>query len=159
MSRKSILLIILALLVAFVIAAFLFLSPSCCGGRTPDSRIISAIHQVRAVMVNIYEKEGNYDNFNCYYDDMVSLCQEIDVNYKGDDNGEPITAHDTENNSQTVCIYSSLNNSPFSSKGNDERAWYCADSLGRAGFTKVNPRSGNYCIDGSSAGCPPDTIH
>jgi len=108
-----------------------------------DSRIVSAIGQVRTIMQYIYGTDGNYDNFNCSSTaEMQSLCAEIKSNNGGIDaviGKAPLT------NSTSSCIYSQL-----TAKSN---YWYCADSTGKAGYTTSNP-SASCKTDGSSAVCP-----
>jgi len=114
--------------------------------KARDSRIVSAISQARTVMVYVYGNDGNYDNFTCDNPEMDALCQEIDTNYGGDDDNEPVIAKGTDaNGNPTACIYSPLN-----AKAD---YWYCADSAGKAGFTTIDPSGPDYCVAGT-AKCP-----
>ena len=159
-SVKSFLKFLLIILF-FSVFVFIFFCPLCGSTKKAmDSRIISSITQAREVMNDIYTKRGNYDDFNCGHEDMMLLCQEINKNYDrskvivilGKDfrerSGEiPVIAHNSLVNSQEVCIYSPLNDKP--------NYWYCADSRGYAGYTKIYPKSPGYCVEGKSAVCPP----
>ena len=121
--------------------------------RGRDSRIVSAIIEVERVMVYVYENDGNYDNFNCYYsshpNSMNQLCTEVANNHptKGTN---PVIAISPASNSTATCIYSLLN---AKSEGN---YWYCADSTGYAGFCDgpENDPATTCRTDGTSAYCP-----
>lgn len=115
--------------------------------RPKDAQIVSAISQARTVMTYLHYSEGNYDNFNCKYRDMVALCENIDKNYRKEDVNEPIIAHGASRNSQSACIYSPLNAK--------DKYWYCVDSKGNAVFTEIDPAGNGYCVEGKSAVCPP----
>lgn len=115
--------------------------------RPKDSRIISAISTARTEMAYVGRNDGNYDNFTCSYEEMIQVCQEIDVNYGEDNDKEPIIAHDLPVDSHAACIYTPLNIK--------KNYWYCADSTGAAGYAQINPGSPGYCIEGKSAICPP----
>lgn len=106
-----------------------------------DKAIVSAIAQARVVMTYTYAKNANYDDVNCDYKEMKSLCAEVVS--KG---GEINIVHDSANNSQKVCMYSRLNSQP--------NYWYCADSRVNAGFAHINPGSNNYCVQGGNIVCP-----
>lgn len=110
-----------------------------------DARIISSISQISGPMVDFYQKEGNYDNFNCGYQDITMLCQEIDKNY-GEENGkEPIIIHSPLHNSQAVCLYSPLNH-----KVENKQTWFCADNLGHAHITIIDPAISGCSIAGGA---------
>lgn len=131
---------------------FDFLRPKV-NGKAPDARIVSAISQARTVMTYLYNKEGNYDDFNCEHEEMIALCQEIDVNYGPDDDAEPIIAHDAPDNSRAACIYSPLNTTI-----GGEKKWYCADSLGYAGATTTDPGTAGCSMTGGAV-CPAGLVN
>lgn len=108
--------------------------------KRKDAKIVSAIAQSRVVMEIIYDEDGNYDNFNCSNEDMKVLCATV-----SDNEGIMNIVHDTERNSQNVCMYSPLNSKP--------NYWYCTH-MGAAGFTEIDPESNGYCVEGSSTICP-----
>ena len=132
-------------LFVLLIIAFAVLSNSNDYRPPRDSLIISGIAQIRVIMEKINNSGRNYDNFNCRHEDILEWCQEIDKQYGPQDRQEPIIVHDKAYNSYSVCVYSPLN---------FDKYWYCADSEGNAGYTKVDPGSDGYCIEGKSAICP-----
>ena len=116
--------------------------------KAKDSRIISAVSQLRVIMVYINANDGSYDSFSCAADcsacsnsELINLCHEIKNN-----GGAPVFIKNTASNSTAVCVYSSLN-----AKAN---FWYCTDSTGKAGFTIINPSGAGYCVANTSAVCP-----
>ena len=129
--------------------------------------IVGAIQYASSLMGNVFldswieeSKKFDYDKFTCQYPEkMVSLCQEIDISYGGDDNKEPIIAHSSPKDSQGVCIYSPLPDNE------DGFRWFCAYELfdgsypsnteREIGFTNIDPGSTGYCVDGKTAICPP----
>jgi len=113
--------------------------------KARDSRVVSAISQIRTVMTYINANDGDYDAFACAYSDMAKLCDEVKNNNPGGTN--PTIAKDASSNSTAACVYSALN-----AKAN---YWYCADSTGVAGFTTTNPGGSGYCVTGSAV-CPSD---
>ena len=106
-----------------------------------DIRIKTAMARARTIMSYIYAVEGNYDNFNCEYVDMKEICAEITEN-----GGNIKIVHDSLE-SQKVCIYSPLNE--------ESNYWYCADSRGVGGVTRINPNNQNYCGEKGAIICPP----
>lgn len=152
-SIKIATVIILLLLAGILLASFYNDTENiklyCGGGSTGESRIKSTINQARIVMLEIYENEKNFDNFTCQHEYMRFLCKKIFKNYQryqNDDNRKMAISHDAWVNSQAACIYSPLD---FSGH------WYCSDSIGVAGETKIDPGTPGYCVDGQSAKCPP----
>ena len=118
-----------------------------------DYHILKNVNQAKIVMIGMNVDEGNYDNFNCDYEDMRTLCKQIDISYGPQNDQEPVIVHDAVNNSQAACIYSPLNKEKGWFK--KKNFWYCADSEGHAGFTSIDPGSPGYCVEGESAVCPP----
>ncbi len=123
--------------------------------KAKDSRIVSAISQARTVMVYIWGNDGDYGNFTCTHEDMITLCQEIDTNYGGDGGLPQPTIADCltcgAQDGPAACIYSPLN-------AKDDY-WYCADSTGVAGFVsgvENNPGGVGCCVP-ATAKCPPVT--
>lgn len=112
-----------------------------------DASIVLDIAQMKMAMLNIYEKDGNYDNFTCKHKEIKAFCRDIDKNY-----GEnPIIVHGSTHNSQTACVYSPLIYA--------KNYWYCADSSNKinidmGGYTEINPNSPGYCLEGKNAVCP-----
>ncbi|MFH0740213.1 MAG: hypothetical protein V1819_03680 [bacterium] len=153
----------------FIASIFLTAGTWDSGGGAKNSRIISAIAQSRTFMTYTFANDGNYVNFNCNFEDMRPLCEEIDRNFgSGDyierkDGKEPVIVLSGAPNPSAACIYSLLN--PSKSSGwvdwlkrrfsGTLKEWYCADSSGRAGRTNIDPGGAGYCVDGVSAKCPP----
>lgn len=141
----------------FLVGAFFILSDmwSDRSYRPPyNSRIISAISQARTVMTWLHSEKGHLDDFACEHKEMISLCEEIDNNYKETDGKVPFIIHDKLVNAQKACIYSPMNWR--------DNYWYCADNeregrLGytEGGFVEINPATEGYCVEGESADCPP----
>jgi len=103
-----------------------------------DSKVISAIGQMRSFMQEVYSTDGNYNNFSCNYSpEMQSLCNEVKENNGGTD----VVIYTTES---TACVYS-----PLTAKSG---TWYCADSSGKAGTITQDPQS--YCSQGGTGLCP-----
>jgi len=132
-----------------------FFSSPCTSAK--DARIKSTLSQAKIMMDSIYEIDNNYDNFNCEYEIMTLICQDISQllrknpligieSWYTKNERKPVIIHDTRSNSQAVCIYSPLNTK--------ENYWYCVDSSGRTRETEINPDSLGYCVEGESAVCP-----
>jgi len=149
----------LLLLMAFISGLIGILLSSPCGSteKAKDARIQADLYQAKHIMDSIYEIYGNYDNFNCEYGVIAVICQDVNTlrkkkpligieSWYAENGNKPIITHDTRNNSQAVCIYSSLNVK--------KDYWYCVDNLGRARTTEIDPGSSGYCIEGKSAVCP-----
>ncbi len=113
--------------------------------KAKDSRIVSAISQIRTVMTYVYANEGSYaslddsqspcDNIS----DLVELCNEVANNHP--DGIEP-TFHASDD---AACVYSQLNSK-------STNYWYCADTTGVAGYTTTPPGT-SHCTE-SSYVCP-----
>ncbi|MDD5433556.1 MAG: hypothetical protein PHE77_02790 [Candidatus Pacebacteria bacterium] len=110
-----------------------------------------------------FADRGNYDSLNCESQNLKPICEEADKNYGVRDGKEPIIALNRHQNSNSACIYSPLNHVQGSGWFYDlkdkfqekTKTWYCTDSSGNAGETKIDPGSAGYCVDGVSAKCPP----
>ena len=92
--------------------------------KAKDARIMSAIAQARTIMVYLYDRDGDFSNFNCSNtsENLDDLCKEIDNNYgtdpKDDMTPEPVIATGTApDGNPSACIYSPLNSGDY----------YCAD--------------------------------
>ena len=144
-----------------LILSIVLVSPCSYPKRTRDIRIGTSMNQAKIIMESIYKQDNNYDNFNCKTGNMQVVCKEIDMlvdeNAKplfairkegiGYANGmEPTIMHDTSSDSQTTCIYSPLNSR--------KNYWFCADSTGKIGRTKIDPGGATYCVKGFAV-CPP----
>ena len=108
--------------------------------KAKDSRVISAISQVRTVMAYVYARDASYaalawtDTAN----NMPQLETEI---IKNSADGVATLQKGAE-----ACVYAKLNVT--------ESGWYCADTTGKAGVTKTNdPGALNFC-DGTTFICP-----
>lgn len=142
----------------------LFMSVSGPPRRARNTRIKTALAQLRTVMVYTFGNDGSYDNFNCNLDESSTpLCKDADKNYGDIDGKEPTIVKNNISSSTAACIYSPLNANPTSGwveslkrkiNGVPQR-WYCVDSRGWAGETKIDPGSTGYCVNGVSAKCPP----
>ncbi len=163
--KKSIKRFFRFLLIVLVIAVGLlvFVSfPCCTTGRAKDSRIVSAVGQMRVVMTYIGSQEGSYDNVNCSNSEMKPLCKEVDNNYRAKipmlnicraskkilDGKEPVIVRAPLTNSQVACIYSPLNSGGY----------YCADSEGYAGATTTDPSKAGCSLEGG-ARCPAGLVN
>ena len=117
--------------------------------KARDSRIISAIGQLRTVMVIAHGDYGHYDEFksgSTVYTDIGRL--ETEITNQG---GALKIGHKPLTNSTEACMYSALNAGGW---------YYCADSTGVAGRTRTDPST--TCIadgetgEGTAAACPTD---
>lgn len=156
MEVKKDLNIIITLAISFVVFFFFLIGGLSWSGpsyRAKDHVIVQSISRAQIVMYSICDDEGSCDDFNCVHEEVLPFCRDIDKYYGSEDNKEPIVAHDALDNSQAACIYSPLNREEgwFRKK----HFWYCADSKGNAGYTKIDPGSNGYCLEGQSALCPP----
>ena len=152
-SKKGFTLIELLVVIAIIgiLASVVLVSFPGATKKARDSRIVSAISQARTVMTYVYGNDGNYTNYSCTLpvDEMPPLCKEVADNHPTKGTNPTIVTCTTcaTNGGPAACIYSLLN-----AKTN---YWYCADSLGRAGFTSTNP--GPTCGGASNTGtCPTD---
>ncbi len=117
--------------------------------RVKNIRIITDISQARTVMSIIYDTDGNYDNFNYSNKDINTLC--LDMVAKNPEEGAiPIVTISPERDSESACIYF------LSNDQNNKDYWYCADSLGYAGYCSEskNDPSVTCRADKTSAYCP-----
>ncbi|MFH0739654.1 MAG: FKBP-type peptidyl-prolyl cis-trans isomerase [bacterium] len=105
-------------------------------GRAKESRIISAMSQMRTVAVYIDSDTGSYKDFSCSTQDAVVLCKEIEKHA----GVMPIIF----TNRESYCSFSPLT---------VEGYYYCTDSTGKANISK-NPQIAGYC-DGKTFICPP----
>jgi len=114
--------------------------------KAKDSRIVSALSQIRTVMVYVNANENSYASLDdsqspcTNISDLTKLCQEVANNH-------PVQGTNPTFNAGTnaACVFSKLN-----AKDN---YWYCADSTGVAGYTTTNPAGSGYC-SGSTYVCP-----
>lgn len=111
-----------------------------------DTRIKQMVSRMRIAMINIRERDGNYDNFSCERI-MLPFCQEIMHYYKLNDNRKIKIILDSQKNAKVACLFTPLNE--------NKDYWYCIDSQGNSGATNINPDTPNYCVEGKSAVCPP----
>ncbi len=168
MSKKSIFITIITCIVVLILSFWVFLQfipgPLI---SFKASKMFNAFSQTRTVMTYIYSLDGHYDNFNCDNSEMKTICSRIDELYGQKDNKEPTIIYDEPVNSQGACIYSFIEcDSSECRQGvldqsfwyrlwhKKENYWLCADTTGRVGYTKINPSSAGYCIEGGSAICP-----
>jgi len=116
--------------------------------QAKDSRIISAISQMRTVMATLYSVQGSYTlptALSCTDpEEMINLCAEVKKNHPKKDDPEPtvIRKYDVGEEHE-VCIYSKLN------KTAGGPWYYCVDSAGKAGSTAIDPST--TCKDTPSA--------
>jgi len=94
--------------------------------KARDSRIITAISQIRTIMNQAYIADNNYNNFDLDNEDISRFDL---VNQVIKDGGSLIFSNGSSthnsNNIDKTCIYSNLTSN---------HRWYCADSSGYAGF-------------------------
>lgn len=153
MKSKGFTLIELLVVIAIIgiLASIVLVSFPGAQKKAKDSRIVSAVSQLRTVMVYLQANEGNYDKFYCATDctgcldtDLQSLCDEIKSQ-----GGTPTFTRTGASASTAGCIFS-----PLTQKTS---YWYCADSTGKAGFTTTAPTGAGYCVGTTSGVCPPVT--
>lgn len=112
--------------------------------RARDTRLKTALAQMRTIMVYTYGNYGNYDSFGTSSTDMTALYNDVDKNaYKGDASYFNISRW-PNTNSTSACIWVTLNEKNGSS-------WFCVDSSGKAGVTIIDPYADNLCGDGNVA--------
>ena len=128
---------IIGILASVVLVAF----PSA-NKKARDSRIVSAIAQARTIMTYVYGNENNYDSLSCSLSEMQNLCSEVSAN-----GGSLVIVKNAASGSTAACMYSQL-----TAKTD---YYYCADSSGKAGFATTSPAGAGYCVNGTSAVCPP----
>lgn len=86
--------------------------------KAKDARIMSAIAQARTIMVYLYDRDGDFSNFNCdnEAENLDDLCDEIAKNSPVA--SDPVIATGiAPDNNPSACIYSHLNSGDY----------YCAD--------------------------------
>jgi len=120
--------------------------------KAKDSRVVSAIAQIRTIMTYVDANEGSYSSLDdsqspcTSIDDLTALCNEVSSNNLSGSN--PTFQADADE----ACIYSDLN---AKASGGTAGYWYCADSTGVAGYTETDPSSTGNC-DGTTFVCPSD---
>lgn len=150
MKSKGFTLIELLVVIAIIgiLASIVLVSFPGAQKKARDSRIVSAVSQLRTIMTYQEANEGDYDTFYCAADctgcldtDLQSLCEEI-----LGQGGTPTFTRTGLANSTAACIFSPLNQKAS--------YWYCADSTGKAGFTTNNPAAAGFCVGTTTGVCP-----
>ena len=140
--KKGFTLIELLIVIAIIgiLSATVLITFPTAAKQAKDSRVISAIGQIRTVMASFYSVQGSYTSplpLSCTNpEEMPILCAEVKKNNL--DKTDPvISKYDDETAGEHgACVYSKLNRTT----GAPADAWYyCADSTGIAGSTKTDP--------------------
>lgn len=135
-----------------ILASIVLVSFPGANKKAKDSRVVGAISQARTIMAYVNANDNNYDAFKATHSDMLTIWAEIEANDReGTDAQVPLITHNAADGSGSsrACIYARL-----SAK---DDWYYCADSDGRAGFTAVNPLTGDLvgkCAGTTDATCP-----
>ena len=116
--------------------------------QAKDSRVISAIGQMRTAMATLYSVQGSYTlptPLSCTDpEEMPVLCAEVKKNHPVKDTEPTIRKYDdVGGDHHGACIYSKLN------KTAGGPWYYCVDSAGKAGSTAIDPST--TCKDAPSA--------
>lgn len=90
-------------------------------------------------MHNIYERDGNYDNFEWENEEKRNSLYSFPRRVHSDD-------------FQTACVYTPLDKNDLIP---EKQHWYCADSAGNIGYTAIDPGTNGYCVPGEKSICPP----
>ena len=133
-----------------ILASIVLVSFPGANKKAKDSRVVGAISQARTIMTYINANDNNYDGFTASTTDMVNIWAEINANDREAATVQaPAITHDAASGSTAACIYAKLS---------AKDAWYyCASSDGRAGFTTIDPVTGDSvgsCAGTTSANCP-----
>ncbi|RLC39625.1 MAG: hypothetical protein DRH33_02345 [Candidatus Nealsonbacteria bacterium] len=110
--------------------------------KAKDARIMSAIAQARTIMVYLYDRDGDFSNFNCdnEAENLDDLCGDIAKN--SPDASEPVIATGTApDGNPSACIYSPLNSGDY----------YCADYYSGKADVVADPTA--TCFTGGDGTC------
>lgn len=114
---------------------------------------ILCLNDVREKMFELYQQEGNYNNFSWESKELKMIKSRY---YYG--NGliysytPPTLVHSASDNSQSACLYLLLKEKDGWIR--KKYRWYCADSSNQKGYTLIDPGSNGYCVPGGKALCP-----
>jgi hypothetical protein len=162
-TKYPILFVMFSLLFACVLAFMIMSFPGFGSVKPYDSRVITAISQIRVVIGQKSFNE-NFDEITCSNENVKSFCSDIIYN-----KSTLFIAHDKISASKAVCVYAPLWANikkptgigvclqEWSGKMKEmpkANSWYCADSSGIAGRTDIDPSLPGYCVEGQSAKCP-----
>ncbi len=112
--------------------------------KANDSRVITAMSQIRTAMAYVKANEGSYttNNFNCTTvgTDIKALCDDVAAK----DYGKVAMTINIRTDASEVCIFAPLNEK-------NGGTYYCADSTGVAGRTASATPCGTVA---ASYACP-----